>query len=191
MRKTKLYRFVTALLLTSLGACGGVPTADKTANLALDQLAIYEREVNSKIAAEEAYYDKVVANATSRIIRIRNQEHIPALLKKARNFAISQGSSPTSKSVGSKLFALANTAMNDWAKREKEYADLLDETRKALKEGRKKISSQKGKIKELRSKLRAVSGPSDTGDMLKLLAAFAEAVSNELEEKKKNSSSSN
>lgn len=181
-------RFSVALLLMSLAACGATPTADKTANLALDQLAIYEREVNAKIAAEEAYYDTVIANATSRIMRIRNQEHVPALLKKAREFAKSQGSSPSANSVGSSLFELATSAMREWAQREKEYADLLNDTREALAKGRKKLSSQKGKIKQLRTMLRAVSGPRSAGDMLKLLAAFAEAVGKELEETKKESS---
>ena len=181
-------RFSVALLLTNLAACGPTPTADKAANLALDQLAIYEREVNAKIPAEEVYYDTVFANVTSRIIRIRNQEHVPALLKKARDFAKSQGSSPLANSVGSRLFGLGNSAMREWAQREKEYVDLLNDTREALAKGRKKLLFQKGKIKHLRTKLRAVSGPRSTGDMLKLLTAFAEAVGKELEETKKASS---
>lgn len=181
-------RFSVALLLTGLAACGATPTADKAANLALDQLAIYEREVNAKIAAEEVYYDTVIANATSRIMRIRNQEHVPALLKKARNFAKSQGSSPLANSVGSMLFGLGNSAMTEWAQREKGYADLLNDIREALAKGQKEMLFQKGKIKQLRTKLRAVSSPRSTGDMLKLLAAFAEAVGKELEETKKASS---
>ena len=75
--------------------------------------------------------------------------------------------------------------MREWAKREKGYADLLNDTREALAKGRKKLLFQKGKIKQLRTKLRAVSGPRSTGDMLKLLAACAEAVGKELEETKK------
>lgn len=181
-------RFSVALLLTGLAACGATPTADKAANLALDQLAIYEREVNAKIAAEEVYYDTVIANATSRIMRIRNQEHVPALLKKARDFAKSQGSSPLANSVGSKLFGHTDSAMREWAQREKGYADLLNDIREALAKGQKEMLFQKGKIKQLRTKLRAVSGPRSTGDMLKLLAAFAEAVGKELEETKKASS---
>lgn len=178
-------RFSVALLLTGLAACGATPTADKAANLALDQLAIYEREVNAKIAAEEVYYDTVIANATSRIMRIRNQEHVPALLKKARDFAKSQGSSPLANSVGSKLFGHTDSAMREWAQREKGYADLLNDIREALAKGQKEMLFQKGKIKQLRTKLRAVSGPRSTGDMLKLLSAFAEAVGKELEETKK------
>ncbi|TDI58681.1 MAG: hypothetical protein E2O94_04150 [Alphaproteobacteria bacterium] len=61
----------------------------------------------------------------------------------------------------------------------------MNDIREALAKGQKEMLFQKGKIKQLRTKLRAVSSPRSTGDMLKLLSAFAEAVGKELEETKK------
>jgi len=170
---------VGALLLFGLTACTTVSPVDKTGALALDHLATYEREVNAKISAENTYYGKVMENAIGRIIAIRNQEHIPALLQKARVFAKNYRAGS-----GSELFNLANTTMSEWANREKEFSDLLKETQETLKEGRKKLALQKGKIKELRTKLRSVSAARSTEDMLKLLIAYGETVGTELEKAK-------
>ncbi len=177
--------FVGALLFFGLTACATISPVDKTGALALNHLALYEREVNTKIAVENLYYDRVLENATNRIIEIRNQEHIPELLKKARVFAQNYGAE---SSQG--LFNLANSAMTEWATREQEFDSLLDETRDTLTLGRKELALQKGKITELRNKLRVVSSTRSTDDMLKLLVAFSQTVGTELENAKKEANDS-
>jgi hypothetical protein len=163
------------LVAVLAGGCAGTDTADKASSLALDQIGRYEVDVNRKVRAENDYYDEVVDNAVKRINRLREGEQDTKLKALAREFAESHRSSDTT-AIAKDLPLFLTTAIGDWAAREGAYEVLITKTQVTLSTNRKRLEVEQAKVQELKVKLRALSEPGTTFDMLKLAIAFGQEV---------------
>lgn len=166
----------TLLLAAALaGGCAGTDTADKASTLALDQIGRYEVDVNRKVRTENDYYDEVIANAVKRINRLREGDQDTKLKALARDFAENHKSS-TATAIAKDLPLFFTTAITEWAAREGAYETLIAKTQATLSANRKRLEFEQAKIQELKVKLRALSEPGTTFDMLKLAVAFGQEV---------------
>jgi len=172
MRHVKRALVLVAVLASG---CAGTSTADKASTLALDQIGRYEVDVNRKVRAENDYYDEVVDNAVKRINRLREGEQDTKLKALAREFAETHKSSDVT-SIARDLPLFFTTAITEWAAREGAYEALLTKTQATLSANRKRLDVEQAKVQELKVKLRALSEPGTTFDMLKLAIAFGQEV---------------
>jgi hypothetical protein len=164
-----------ALVAFLAGGCAGANTADKASTLALDQIGRYEADVNKKVRAEHDYYDEVVDNAVARINRLREGEQDTKLKALAREFAEAHKSSDAA-SIAKDLPTFFTAAVTEWAAREGVYELLITKTQTTLSTNRKRLDVEQAKVQELKVKLRALSEPGTTFDMLKLAIAFGKEV---------------
>lgn len=176
------YRWLCATSLVALCAgCASTETAQKAADIALNQLSVYERDVSAKIKAEEDYYERVMDNASIQINRLREMELIIKLTRGAEKFA-DANKGKSAKQIAPKIPTLVEQSIDRWAEREAAYEKLLSETRETLIKNRKVLAIEREKISSLKTKLRSLTEGQSTADMLKFVIAFSKEVKTKLDE---------
>ncbi len=164
------------IVVSSLG-CAPQTRMERAALNAADQVGALRAELQQKVRAENAYYDRILEDANRAIAEARQIRIERQLENDARAFVASQGSRPV---TGPQLAAYMQTSVDRFRTTIEHLDSELAKIEQELTRGRQELIIDAGRLADLQAKLRLLSQARSSGQLARFVLGFVQQAGADL-----------